>query len=823
MINKNFGLGLIASGRRNIRSGKAYDTLYGRHQLLGTNPIIGGDHSTTYDTLNHMAQIVRSTLIDSKKVAPTLQGKTLRETLQNCWEHVYHHFQYKIDATGIEQIRRPSRSWIDRKEGIDCDCMSVVLSSLLHHLKINHAFRKAEYKPEVGWQHVYVVVPKENVSITLFEGERKTERHQYYVLDCVVDRFDYEVPYLKKFDKPMKIQYLNGVDILGYTGGITRNLAMEQLLSGYGTEFDALDVLDGLSGTDEKLVLSAFLMGLKQHLKNTRQILSINPQLTAGLYNTKEFNTRLNGLIDALDTPNNLNHVLGELVKLEEQEQLQGLHGQLGFFKKVRNAVKKVASKVASTAKKAVKKVGEVAKKIGKAIVRYNPATIAIRNGLILAMKLNLFRLAEKIGYGYWTEQEAQSKGLELSEWKKNRDVLEKVRKIHKGMGGKLSKLDAAIKQGWNKGVKKHNLVHGLGKAFFSKNVAEQKALLKVKKKQLQATTPLLQLINYKLADTGFKAMLNPEQSKQELQELLIAIKQNKNGLATKLSLAYKPSQVANRYAQGHYRNYLQKVQSIEALVAKHGGTPAQLKEAVDAGSKVPINQTNLGEAAVASTTAASAILAKIGLMLKAVNFAAMFKGKANSPNIDESEMKSVDVTEQLSEDEEDEGDPDVQPVPMEKLLTEYAPKSDLVSKLTSNPTVQTITNLTATSAKEVVKDFTKQQAIALVQKIQNSPRSIEMAKTPLVQELKKVIVSPSAKTETIQDAEVIESTVAKANKENNTMKYVAVGAAALTGLYLFSRSLANREPATKKSANADLQGTPKKSSRAKKTLAISM
>jgi len=35
--------------------------------------------------------------------------------------------QYEKDATGIEQIRRPSRSWADRKRGIDCDCMSVVL------------------------------------------------------------------------------------------------------------------------------------------------------------------------------------------------------------------------------------------------------------------------------------------------------------------------------------------------------------------------------------------------------------------------------------------------------------------------------------------------------------------------------------------------------------------------------------------------------------------------------------------------------------------------------------------------------------------------
>ncbi|MFN7703297.1 MAG: hypothetical protein ACK5OS_01645 [Chryseotalea sp.] len=819
---RSYGLGLVATGRRNIRPGKAYDTLYARHELLGTNPIIGGDHSTTYDTLNHMAHIVRTTLIDTKKVAPTLQGKTLRETLRNCWEHVYNHFQYKIDATGIEQIRRPSRSWLDRKEGIDCDCMSVVLSSLLHHLKINHAFRKAEYKPEVGWQHVYVVVPKENVSITLFEGERKTDRNQYYVLDTVVDQFDYEVPYLKKFDKPMKIQYLNGADILGYSGGVSRNLAMEQLLAGYGTEFDALDALDGLSGVDENVVLSAFLNGLKQHLINTRQILAINPHLTSGLYDAQAFAKRLDALIEAFDTPHKLGNVLGELVKLEEHEQLQGFQ-HLGFLKKVRNAVKKAANKVASATKKVANKVGEGLKKIGKAIVRYNPATIAIRNGLILAMKINLFRLAEKIGYGYWTEQEAQSKGLELNEWKKNRDVLEKVRKIHKGMGGKLSKLDSAIKQGWNKGVKKHNLVHGLGKAFIGRNVAQQKALLAVKQRQLQAATPLLQLVTEKLNATGFKSILNPQQNHKELQELFLAIKQNKNGIATKLSLAYKPAQVANSYEQGSYRNYLSKVQSIEALVAKYGGTPAQLKEAVDIGKQVALSGLSLGAAAETSTSMASVILAKIAHMLKSVNFAAMFKGRANSPNVDESDMKTVDVTDTLSEDDVDEGDPNVTPVTMDKLLTEYAPKSELVNRLTSSPSVQTITNLTTNKAKEVAQEFTRQQALQLLQKVQKSPKVQEMAKSPLVQELKKVIVAPTKQNDNIQEAEVIESKIEKPNKTDNTVKYVAMGVAAATGLYVLSKAFTQQRSAISKSNKQDLQGTPKKSSRTKNVLAISM
>ena len=91
------GLGLVASGKRNIQPGYEFDNLYSRRGLIGTNPIIGGEWSDTYDTLNKMAEIVRDTLSDTKKVASKLKGDTLAKTVENVWNHVYKHFQYSKD------------------------------------------------------------------------------------------------------------------------------------------------------------------------------------------------------------------------------------------------------------------------------------------------------------------------------------------------------------------------------------------------------------------------------------------------------------------------------------------------------------------------------------------------------------------------------------------------------------------------------------------------------------------------------------------------------------------------------------------------------
>ena len=778
------GLGLVASGKRSILPGYEFDNLYDRNGLLGTNPIIGGDLSDTYDTLNHMAEIVRDTLVDTEKVSSQLKGGSLEETLRNDWNHVYRHFQYEKDATGIEQIRRPSRSWVDRKKGIDCDCMSVVLSSLLHHQKIPHAFRKATYNEETGWQHVYVIVPKKGVSLNDFIGSKKVDRNKYYVLDCVVDKFDYEVPPLKKFDKVMKIQYLNGLDAATVNGGITPQaesmlnpspFSVEELLGVFGNEFTELN---GLEGTDQKQIQNSFLRGLKQHLINTRSILSINPALTAGLYSPTLFSQRLDALINAFDDNELRFKVLGELAALETREELNGLGSPglgKGFFRKIGQGLKKVGRGIANAAKT-----------VAKAVVRFNPATIAIRNGVLLAMKLNFFRLAEKLGYGYWTEEQAKAKGLNLTQFRKNKKTLQKVRNIHKALGGKLSKLDNAIREGWRKGVKKHHGVSGLGAAPL------------YVKTRVNAAMPLLQLVNEHLKDIPFRSLVSKGKG-DELNNFFQALRTNSNGLATKLSLAYKPSHEASQYEKSEYKKLLDRVRAVERLVISKGGTPAQLRSAVDAGKQVALNKKSLSQKPLgvlpAALAPAAATLAKIGSLLKSVDYKSLLKGalknkaaefvkgktsgssNSNSDTADNTNNSSQAVS---SDTGSDDGSQDMPADSAKKNPSSRGKKSKRAGRNSS---------------------YSASSGGGSSDSSQSSGDDVQDTEAEVVEtKLNKKNSAPQDDgSEQDSGAQLVTTKANSAgDKKDNIVKYIAIGGAALTGLFLLSRAFQSK-PATPK------------------------
>lgn len=193
------GLGLVASGERAIKPGTQYD-----HFFNGAkgNEIELMAEGTVYDTLKHMAKIVGSTKEQTAKISKKLKGKTTEETARNLWNFLFHNVQYKKDNPLREQLRTPSRTWRDRKTGVDCDCYSIFISSVLSNLGIPHAFRMAGYDGD--FQHVYVVVPK--------DGRTYGARSTYYVIDPVVNKFDHETEFSKKHDHTMsRTTMLNGI------------------------------------------------------------------------------------------------------------------------------------------------------------------------------------------------------------------------------------------------------------------------------------------------------------------------------------------------------------------------------------------------------------------------------------------------------------------------------------------------------------------------------------------------------------------------------------------------------------------------------------
>ena len=432
----------ITNGYRPIQDGSRYERFFARPEDSDRIIIEDGEVDETVDL---MKKVVWKYINDTKQIASYLKGSTLRQTCENIWNFLYHHVQYKLDKKGLEQLRRPNRSWADRKTGIDCDCFSIFVSSILTNLKIPHRFRITKYNRDV-YQHVYVVVP--------ILGTAK-----YYTIDCVLSQFNYEKPFKQQKDFDMS---LKGIDVAVLSGAADDVL---DLVSGF-------EELEGLDGPDyDRTIL--------EHLIKTRNMIAQNPNLIRNSDYPPAFLKMLDYAIDNWNTPNRekaleilaknedalnrlngfdgsedpeldgLDDEFGDLDGLSGAEIEQELNGKKrpakkkGFFKKIGQAVKKVG-----------KTAGKVAKKVGKAVIRFNPLTISARTGFLLAMKLNLKKMASKIKWGYATKEQAAAKGISAQEWEKQKNALAKVEKLFVDkLQGKKSALKNAVLKGKAKGL----------------------------------------------------------------------------------------------------------------------------------------------------------------------------------------------------------------------------------------------------------------------------------------------------------------------------------------------------------------------------------
>ena len=210
---------------RRIRPGREYDKLFPVSTKQDT-VVKGKGKAKLHHTINLIKSLVEETKNDTRVIAPIFKGKDLEETCRKIWNFVYQHIQYKKDEAGIEQVRRPSRTWADRYQGVDCDCYTVFISSILTNLKIPHKVRITKYGGKSHFQHIYPVVPKNgNVRLDL-----NSSIHDYFTIDCVADYPNYEVPFSEFRDFTMGDNLLSG-EINGIRFGEVSGVDSADLLS----------------------------------------------------------------------------------------------------------------------------------------------------------------------------------------------------------------------------------------------------------------------------------------------------------------------------------------------------------------------------------------------------------------------------------------------------------------------------------------------------------------------------------------------------------------------------------------------------------------
>jgi hypothetical protein len=164
---------------------------------------------------------------------------------------------------------------------------------------------------------------------------------------------------------------------------------------------------------------------------------------------------------------------LADIASVYDGEEMGNIFKKIGkVVKKVADVQKKIVKKTIDVNKAIVKKTIiaptkktlEVAKKGVHFINRFtNPGTILLRNGFLLATKLNLFNIGGRIRYAYLSDQQAIERGINLEVLAKVRKIKDKAEKIYYDAGGNRSNFKKAVLKG--KGNKKHNPVplNGLG------------------------------------------------------------------------------------------------------------------------------------------------------------------------------------------------------------------------------------------------------------------------------------------------------------------------------------------------------------------------
>ncbi len=202
--------------KRHIKSGAEYNGLFPKANM---EEITVQKNANVGHTVKFIPQVVSDTLFHTAKIARLLKGETIKDTCNNIWDFVYTHINYKKDEDGKEQVRSPARAWADRHTGVDCDCYTVFISSILSNLNIPHLLRIAKYSAD-HFQHIYPVA---------------VDNRHYLILECVGDRVNYEEPYSEKKDFTMDLNYLNGVP-----SNTALDSEMEDNGSGLGKLFDFL-------------------------------------------------------------------------------------------------------------------------------------------------------------------------------------------------------------------------------------------------------------------------------------------------------------------------------------------------------------------------------------------------------------------------------------------------------------------------------------------------------------------------------------------------------------------------------------------------------
>lgn len=422
-----------------------YEILSSYDHLIdkATNKIILYKKGGLDETIDAIKMVIANNYSQVAKLANHLKSNTPEQTAFNVWHFIKTYIKYDFDKPGMEEIRTPSRTWMDRGYRADCEDMAIFAGSIFKNLGIDFSLTIVGFKGTDFYQHIYVTV-KGSKPIGSKDQYGKNE----IVIDGVMARYGIhpdnivrrmDINILGSAQAPV----INGLGAMepadSYTQSVLKlRVAMEEELANTKSAI----AINQLQKEIRKATYIIMLNGTPEREVMMRLMHVIDDVTNAGFITWKK-EADLTKVAEFLKTSN-------EIIEEGEEEQINGL------FKKIGDGIKKAANNVGDFVKRnvnsAIDDVKTAAEKVKDAVMKYNPATVLIRNSFLGLLNLNFLKMASKLGWGYVSIEDATARRYNPQKYLKAINRRKEVENIFEKFGGDKSSLKKAVKNGAAKG-----------------------------------------------------------------------------------------------------------------------------------------------------------------------------------------------------------------------------------------------------------------------------------------------------------------------------------------------------------------------------------
>jgi len=435
--------------------------------------IVHSKNAKLSDTLFHLKRIIKEYSYQIKDIADELKAPTIEETCSNIWNWTRENIQYKKDETNIEQLRRPARIIVDGFG--DCDCMTILICSLLREIGIENASKTTAYpqKDKNGnykkdfsgnyisddYSHIYAIA--------------YNEKGKQIVIDTVP-----EIPYFKFEYQPItkfiitKNMQLHELGELGEDDdSILSDIVGNDEINGTEEEFEQIyetTILENIviSDVPTKNAISKselITRSIIADISKQKQILiadkTANGHISSGLNIDVEIN-----VFEQVLAATDLQTVLRQAAKsksffaeyfgamLENFESaLDGIEDneEIVFLSQLDETDQAEIGRLKLKLKKP-KIFGKdgILKKGLDVVKKFSPVMLAFRAAALVIIRANFLRISEKLAIGYMTEEQAKAKKYNIDSWKQFVAARQKFEKKWTNLGGKESALKKAVVEG---------------------------------------------------------------------------------------------------------------------------------------------------------------------------------------------------------------------------------------------------------------------------------------------------------------------------------------------------------------------------------------